>query len=239
MLGSRVDLPPHRQWLLGRRAAMVGGLGAVAFVVLALLAIPTIRQELPGFRPDELATAGGHRISGAFLYQQQRSLSCEYASAHIAATMVGYEISEYDIEAVVPLHENPHKGYRGNILGTWGNTTDYGVYSGPLSAGLTQLGVPNHAFYGTRDELEAELQSGRPVIVWLGMRGEGFSQDAWDNVGDRYQLTTYMHVMTAYGFDERGVYLTDPGKAVWQFYSWSDFMAMWNVMDGMGLSVHT
>jgi hypothetical protein len=43
--------------------------------------------------------------------------------------------------------------------------------------------------------------------------------------------------MTAYGFDAEGVYLTDPGQAVWRFYRWDEFLAMWNVMDGMALSI--
>jgi hypothetical protein len=34
------------------------------------------------------------------------------------------------------------------------------------------------------------------------------------------------------------VYPTDPGTAVWHFYEWTAFMDMWNVMDGMALSVY-
>lgn len=212
------------------RRTMVA-LGLAAMLVL-VLAIPGVRHQIPGLRPDASA-----QIAGAFLYQQQRSLSCEYASVHIAASMLGYSLSEYDIESVVPLHENPHKGYRGNILGTWGNTNDYGVYHGPLSAGLELLGIPHEAYYGDRADLERHLRDGHPTVVWLGMRGEGYSTDNWDAEGDRYQLTTYMHVMTAYGFDESGVFLTDPGTAVWRHYAWDEFMTMWNVMDGMALSI--
>jgi uncharacterized protein YvpB len=204
----------------------------IAAILALVLATPGLRHQIPGLRPDASA-----RIAGAFLYQQQRSLSCEYASVHIAASMLGYGLTEYDIEATVPLHENPHKGYRGNILGTWGNTADYGVYNAPLAAGLEELGIPHDAYYGDRADLERHLRDGHPTVVWLGMRGEGYSADHWDSDGDRYQLTTYMHVMTAYGFDESGVYLTDPGTAVWRHYSWDEFMTMWNVMDGMALSI--
>ena len=78
---------------------------------------------------------------------------------------------------------------------------------------------------------------GAPTVVWLSMRGEGHSTDRWDVAGERYQLTTWMHVMTAYGFDEQGVYLSDPGTSVWRIYSWEEFVAMWGVMDGMALSI--
>jgi hypothetical protein len=196
----------------GWRAVVVTGV-AVA-LVLALI-VPGVRRHIPGLGPDAAAV----EIAGAFLYRQQRPLSCEYASVHIAATMIGQPVSEYDIEAVVPLHENPHKGYRGDILGTWGNTTDYGVYNEPLAAGLTAIGIPHEVYYGDRSDLEGHLRAGHPTVVWLGMRGEGHSVDRWDAAGDRYQLTTWMHVMTAYGFDDARVSLGrvpgDVGRDGW------------------------
>lgn len=70
------------------------------------------------------------------------------------------------------------------------------------------------------------------------MWGDVNSFDAYTPEGVRYQLTQGMHVMTAYGYDEHGVYLTDPGTAVYQFYEWDEFMAMWNLMAGMALSMH-
>lgn len=179
-------------------------------------------------------------LANAYLYQQQRPLSCEYASTAIAAHMGGWNITEYDFDTVVPLHENPHYGYRGNIWGEWGNTTDYGLYPEPLNAALDLWGLPNQVLYarGDEDVLKRELQEGRAVVVWLAMRGAINSFDVQGADGSIYQLTQYMHVMTAYGYDETGVYLTDPGTAVWQHYEWPTFMDMWNVMGGMALSVH-
>ena len=46
-----------------------------------------------------------------------------------------------------------------------------------------------------------------------------------------------MHVMLAHGCSKDGVRLTDPGTAVWREDSWSEFIAMWCVMDGMRLSI--
>ncbi len=192
----------------------------------------TLQRVLPGPRQAFLPNA--------FLYQQQRPLSCEFAATTIAATMGGWEISEWSFDNVVPLNENPHLGYRGNIWGEWGNTTDYGIYPEPLHAALSGWGIPSEVLYarGDADVLRHELAAGRPVVVWLAMRGPVNSFDVQAADGSVYQLTQYMHVMTAYGFDERGVYLTDPGTAIWQFFEWSQFMDMWNVMDGMALSVH-
>jgi uncharacterized protein YvpB len=233
MLGHIVSWPAEatrRKWRSTWRAVVVTW---IALALIIALVVPGVRRHIPALGPDATSV----QIASAFLYQQQRSLGCEYAAVHIAATMVGHPTSEYDIEAVVPLHENPHKGYRGDILGAWGNTTDYGVYNEPLAAGLAALGIPHEAFYGGRTDLERHLPAGHPTVVWLGMHGEGNSIDQWDVAGERYQLTTWMHVMTAYGFDEQGVYLSDPGTAVWRVYSWDEFLAMWGVMDGMALSI--
>ncbi len=98
------------------------------------------------------------------------------------------------------------------------------------------LDIGSTPFYahGDRSTRTAELDLGRSVVVWLAMWGDINSFED----GIRYQLTQGMHVMTAYGYDETGVYLTDPGTAVYRHYAWGEFMAMRNVMDGMGLSVH-
>ncbi len=46
-----------------------------------------------------------------------------------------------------------------------------------------------------------------------------------------------MHVMVAYGYDDVGVSVTDPGKAVYKQYDWDTFLSLWGVMDGMALSI--
>ena len=128
--------------------------------------------------------------------------------------MLGYDLSEYEIEAVVPLDENPHKGYRGNILGRVGQhdrlrrCTTSAVPSGSIGSAY-----PTKRTTATGPISNASLGPGTRPWSGSACAGEGYSVDQWDADGDRYQLTTYMHVMTAYGFDEDGVYLTDPGQA--------------------------
>jgi len=207
-------------------------------LVVAMLLLATIVWR-PSWLPFAEQSATGTTLSGSFLYQQQRALSCEFASVHIATVMLGSPVSEYTFDDLVGVNENPHLGYRGDIHGVWGNTDDYGIYNEPLATALTGLGFTADAFYadGDRDMLTDALDAGMPTVVWLAMRGDVNSFDVWDANGDRYQLTQWMHVMLAYGYDEEGVYLTDPGTAVYRFYAWDEFMGMWNVMDGMGLSI--
>lgn len=180
----------------------------------------------------------GRILDGVFTYQQQRSLSCEYASLHIATTMLGDPISEYAFDDLVPQSDNPHLGYRGSIVGEWGNTDDYGVYSGPLQKALQPVGFHGETFYGDSRRLRGELDLERPVIVWLGFWGESGSHDEYSADGRRFQLTPGMHVLVVYGYSESTVFLTDPGTAVLREYSWQEFERLWQVMDRMALSVY-
>lgn len=190
------------------------------------------------YEPEAQASSGN--TDGAFLpqvaYQQARPLSCEYAAVQIATGMIGYTVSEWEMEAVTPLHANPHWGYRGNINGTWGNTTDYGIYADALIPGLNHYGYTATSFYGGPDELTAAIDNGTPVIVWLGMRGDQ-SHDEYTEDGTRYQVTAFMHVMVVYGYDSSGVYLSDPGNGGTRYYDWATFNSMWDVIDGMGLII--
>lgn len=175
-------------------------------------------------------------IPGVVAYQQQRTLSCEYAAISIATGALGAWVSEYDIEAVTPLSENPHWGYRGNINGVWGATDDYGIYADALIPGLNQFGFQGNSFYGDPGELRSSIDKGQPTLVWLGLMGDQ-SHDEYTSDGTRYQLTAAMHVMVAYGYDDGGVYLSDPGMGQYLYYDWGTFNSMWQVMDGMALGV--
>ena len=138
-------------------------------------------------------------LPGAYLYQQQRPLICEYASTTIDATLGGWNISEYDFDTVVPLSDNPHLGYRGDIWSERDNATDYGLYPEPLHHALSGWGIPSQVIYahGDADVLRGELREGRAVVVWLAMRGTVNSFDVPTDDSSTYQLTQYLHVMTA------------------------------------------
>jgi uncharacterized protein YvpB len=186
---------------------------------------------------DTADDSGAVIIPGVVAYQQQRGLSCEYASLSIATGALGNWISEYDFDNIVGWSPNPHWGYRGDIYGSWGNTDDYGVYAEPLSWALPAFGFNGYSFYGAGDttELTNQIAAGHPTLVWLGMWGDTSHTETTD--GTSYQLTSGMHVMVAYGYDDGGVYLSDPGSGRFRYYDWGTFMWMWNVMDGMALAV--
>jgi uncharacterized protein YvpB len=215
-----------------------GGCAGATKLVTLNGSVPASSSSSSSESGDTSSSGGAVVLPGAFGYQQQRGLSCEYASLAIATGMLGDWVSEYDFESVVPLNANPHWGYRGEITASWGNTTNYGVYSAPLVPALQHFGFQGDAFYGGPADLMYQIDLGRPTLVWIGARGDAGSFSEWTADGSRYQLTPYMHVVVVYGYDDGGVYVSDPGNGSLTYWDWGSFKAMWDVMDGMALAVH-
>jgi uncharacterized protein YvpB len=177
-------------------------------------------------------------ITGVLPYQQQRPLSCEFASVYIATAIFGNPIWESVSIAATPLDPNPHNGFRGNIDGQWGNTDDYGVYAEALVANLGTHDFVGEVSYGAdAASLRAQLDLGRPTIAWLGYWGETGSYET-DSTGSTYKLVPGYHNVVAYGYDDNVVYIANPGTGTLETYSWDTFLMMWAVMDGMALSVY-
>jgi uncharacterized protein YvpB len=171
-------------------------------------------------------------------YVQQRNLSCEYAALSIATGAWGSWVSEYAFDELVGWSPNPHWGYRGDINGWWGNTTDYGVYPEALVGPLAEFGFRGDVIYGqgNASALTDYLDAGVPVAVWIGLWGDlGFYEYTED--GTPFYLTPGYHVVVAYGYDDAGVYVSDPAIGDYRFFDWDTFMATWNVLDGMALAV--
>lgn len=168
-------------------------------------------------------------------YMQAYSLSCEYAAAFIATSAFGNGVPESAFMERVPQSENPHWGYRGDIAGPWGGTDDYGVYAEALVPTLQEWGFTTDVFYGTSAaDLTARLDAGQPVITWLGYFGD---TGWWQYDSGDYLLAPGMHVVTVYGYDDGGVYLSNPGRGAYDYYDWDTFMQRWGVINGMALAV--
>jgi uncharacterized protein YvpB len=170
-------------------------------------------------------------------YQQTRNLSCEYAATHIATATFGNAIPEDVLIDNIPVTLNPHLGYRGNIDGLWGNTDDYGIYAEALVPMLDAYGFVGEVFYSEGDtgSLTAQIDAGRPVVVWLGLWGDTRVRMADEG---QYSVASGMHVMTVYGYSDEGVFLSDPATGGTKYYDWGTFVSMWNVLDGMSMAVY-
>ncbi|MGI9252941.1 MAG: C39 family peptidase, partial [Thermomicrobiales bacterium] len=184
----------------------------------------------------DLEPAGA--VSVPALYQQ-RGLSCEYASLAIAMAHYGTEITEWAFDPHISGSQNPHWGIRGNINGTWGGTDDYGIYPEPLAAIMPEFGYWADVFYAKGDvgQLTLRLDNGSPVLVWIGLKGRdgGFTELA--NDGTSYWIAPGQHTLVIYGYDDNGVYASDPALGSKRFYDWGTFMWMWDVFDGMSMAI--
>lgn len=169
-------------------------------------------------------------------YKQERSLSCEYAAVFIATSAIGAGIPESAFMDAIPVTANPHEGFRGDIDGVWGGYDDYGIYPEPLLPVLADYGFAGDAFYsdGNRTDLTSRLDAGQPVVVWLafwGDTGRVYTDDG------RYTVFAGDHVVTAYGYDDQYVYVSDPASATYRAITWDAFLWMWGIMDGMALAI--
>jgi LysM repeat protein len=201
------------------------------------LLIPATDIEPAAAQSVPASSAGQAWVSTVGTYVQQRNLSCEYAASFIATAALGAGVEEWVFWDQVPAATNPHYGYRGNIDGRWGNTDDYGVYPEALAPVLNANGYGTEPFYSLGDPaaLKRQLDLGRPVVVWLGLWGDT-GETLWDD--GRYTVASGAHVVTAYGYDAWGVYVSDPATGSYRAWSWNDFTPMWNVLDGMSMAVY-
>jgi uncharacterized protein YvpB len=222
----------------GAQIAEFNGIEDVANVIpgthVLIPAVPT--DDTGSVDASEIEIAPAVALDVPF-FQQTRNLSCEYAASYIATSYFGAGVTEETFIASVPLTLNPHHGYRGNINGLWGNTTDYGIYPEALAPILADNGFVAETFYGMGDtsQITAQLDAGRPVVVWLGMWG-----DTREHLSDdgEYSVASGMHVMTAYGYSTDGIFLADPATGSEKYYDWATFTAMWTVLDGMSMAVY-
>jgi LysM repeat protein len=195
----------------------------------------TLSVAAPAASDERLASVFVENIPA---YKQARSLSCEYASVFIATWAFGTPISEEEYIAVTPITENPHFGYRGNIDGEWGRTDDYGIYAEALVPMLESHGFVGEVSYGADPAiLRAHLDLGHPVITWIATRPDtGFYEI--DQFGNSFKLVPWEHVVVVYGYNEVGVFISDPGTAALTSMDWGSFVDAWLVLDGMALAVY-
>jgi uncharacterized protein YvpB len=220
-------------------------LGVMGGVILAgawrkCITILVLLSCICSTNQDSLATDAGKNAAfvNVPIYVQQRNLSCESASLVMAMGVYNVWVSEWTIGQLVPLSDNPNWGYRGNIDGWWGNTTDYGVYADPLVEPLAELGFRSSVIAAKDDPaaLKRYLANGVPVVLWLGYWGDQ-SYTEYTEDGTPYRLNPGYHVVVASGYDESGVYAIDPATGAEVSWAWPDFMWMWNAMEGMGLAI--
>ncbi len=183
---------------------------------------------------------GSTKLRAMPVMQQSLPLSCEAAAVSIATAYWGNQVSEWVFIENVPQNPNPHLGFRGDITGAFGGTADYGVYAEPFQSVLSNYGFGSDVFYanGNANFLKAQIDEGRPVVVWMTNLASVQTR-TYDTVnGKRFALVPQEHAVVVYGYDANGVSVADPGDGSYRQFTWSDFMRSWGYFDGMSLVVY-
>lgn len=171
-------------------------------------------------------------------FKQEHNLSCEPSVAAMAAHFYGIQVSEGDILAALPRHENPHKGFRGNVDGSYGGVEDYGVYAGPLQQVLTNLGLRVEQFSGDLQEIRRLLLQGKVLIAWATFDLQvQVPQTVVLTDGETVTLVPYEHTFLIVGYNSDGFWVNDPYTGAPKFLAESEFSRSFGYLDNMALVV--
>lgn len=163
---------------------------------------------------------------------QEHSLTCEAATARMAAVYLGKPVTEAWIQAQLGKDDNPHKGYRGDVDAEFGGIVNYGVYAEPLARALQSLGLSAEVRYGASyGDLRAALDRGQPVIVWLSQ----FAAPGYYDQPGGYRLVPGEHSYVVVGYDANGLVVNDPLNGGRQFRVRA--IPRWELFNNMALFV--
>jgi uncharacterized protein YvpB len=177
-------------------------------------------------------------ILDAPVYRQRHNLSCESSAAAMAANFYGVNLAEETVLADLPRHDNPHRGFRGNIDGPYGGIFDYGVYAEPVRQVLTSRGLRVEHLAGGTDQIRAHIRQGRVVIAWVtyNLQPQSPTQVTTSD-GQVVTLVPYEHAVLVTGYNRDGLWVNDPYGGTQAFYPEHDFVRSFSYLGNMGLVV--
>jgi uncharacterized protein YvpB len=155
--------------------------------------------------------------------RQSHNLSCESAATSMVAQYFGLDLSESEVLAALPIHDNPHLGFRGNVDGPTGGTKDYGVYSGPILDVLNDQGLQAWPVNGGLDGIKRAIARGNPVIAWVTYDCQPSTPKTKEIDGETVVLVPWQHVVVVTGYEADGVWANDPWDGKEDFYPTADF----------------
>jgi len=169
--------------------------------------------------------------------RQSMPLSCEARSAVDWAAYFGVEIDEKSFFNGLPIHDNPDKGFVGDVYGSWGQIPpkDYGVHAGPVAQRLREYDLQAmHVRHMTFEELKAEIAAGRPVILWVvGHVSRGTPVPYTGSDGEETIVAKFEHTVIAIGYTQTKIIVLDGAKE-YNIYQ-GEFMKSWNVLENQAI----
>jgi uncharacterized protein YvpB len=169
--------------------------------------------------------------------RQGHNLSCESSAASMAAQYQGVPLSESEVLAALPLNDNPHLGFRGNVDGPTGGIEDYGVYAGPILKVLNDRGLCAVLVQGGVEGVRAALARGNPVIAWVTYNCRSQTPTTTSIDGQQVTLVPFQHVVVVTGYNNQGFWANDPWDGQEDFYSLADFERAMGYFGDMAIEV--
>ncbi len=176
-------------------------------------------------------------IEGIVGHRQSMPLSCESRSAVDWAAYFGKTIDENFFHNGLPVHDNPDKGFVGDVNGSWGQVPPkaYGVHGKPVAQRLREYGLKaKHVFDMSLDELKSEIAAGRPVMIWVvGHVGFGSPVKYTDSDGDISIVAKFEHTVIVIGYTENKITVLDGAKTYTRYNK--VFLRSWGVLENQAI----
>ena len=176
-------------------------------------------------------------IEGIVGHRQSMPLSCESRSAVDWAAYFGKTIDENFFHNGLPVHDNPDKGFVGDVNGSWGQVPPkaYGVHGKPVAQRLREYGLKaKHVFDMSLDELKSEIAAGRPVMIWVvGHVGLGSPVKYTDSDGDISIVAKFEHTVIVIGYTENKITVLDGAKTYTRYNK--EFLRSWGVLENQAI----
>ncbi|HSR29671.1 MAG TPA: C39 family peptidase [Anaerolineae bacterium] len=203
-----------------------------------LLDVLEVRTELLGSTAGATSESWPPEVRLSVARQRQsHNLSCESSAASMAAEYHGIALSEAEVLAAVPLDENPHLGFRGNVDGPTGGIEDYGVYAGPILDVLNKRGLRARLVDDGLVGIKRAIARGNPVLAWVTYDCQAVTP-VTRMIGDQeVTLVPYQHVVVVTGYNGEGVWANDPWDGQEDFYSTADFERAMSYFGDMAIEV--
>jgi len=206
------------------------------FQVLALVSVLVMADfsAARGETPPESAF-----ISGFVGHAQSYAIDCEVRSAVDWAGFWGVSIGETEFLNALPRTDNPDVGFVGDPNEPWGRIPPdgYGVHADPIAKTLRDFGLQAEARRDLSwDDLQQEIDAGRPVIVWvIGAMWEGSPVEYKASDGHTSRVAAYEHTMTLVGYTYETVKVVDASSGHLDTYWLNDFLNSWAVLSNMAV----
>ena len=177
------------------------------------------------------------RVYGISGRRQSLPLSCESRSAADWAAYFDFSIDEVEFHNGLPVHDNPDKGFVGDVNGSWGQTPPkpYGVHAPPVAQRLREYGLQAmHLYDMTLYQLKAEIAAGRPVMIWVtGHVGYSPPIEYTDSEGDLSVVAKFEHTVIVFGYTKNKVLILDGAKTYTRYNK--EFMKSWDVLENQAV----